>query len=196
LPIRHLDQYGRAQAKPLFAYASRGASGIDGNLSTALGIHSIRQQPLVAVVGDITFYHDMNGLLQLASGKFASGQLTTSDAPIAHQPPATIVLLNNNGGGIFNRLPVANIDPPFTDLFLTPHGLDFEPVARMYGLDFVRVNGEPEAASGRDQFRQQFTISIQGNTPRLIEVRTNGKQDDARRKEINQVVIESVKRKT
>jgi 2-succinyl-5-enolpyruvyl-6-hydroxy-3-cyclohexene-1-carboxylate synthase len=200
LPIRHLDQYGRAQAKPLFAYANRGASGIDGNLSTALGIHAIRQQPLVAVVGDITFYHDMNGLLQVASGKWASGKWQVASGQVASddlQPatcnlPLVIVLLNNNGGGIFNRLPVANLDPPFTNLFLTPHGLDFEPAVRMYGLDFVRVNGERcgshTAASGRAQFRQQFTISLQSNTPRVIEVRTDGKQDDARRREINQIV--------
>jgi 2-succinyl-5-enolpyruvyl-6-hydroxy-3-cyclohexene-1-carboxylate synthase len=178
-PIRHLDQYGRAQAKPLFAYASRGASGIDGNLSTALGIHAVRQQPLVAILGDITFYHDMNGLLQVASSKW---QVASNDLqPATRNLPLIIVLLNNNGGGIFNRLPIANMEPPFTDLFLTPHGLDFEPAARMYGLDFVRANG-------RAHFRQLLTASLQDAVPRIIEVRTDNQQDEQRRREINKIV--------
>ncbi len=189
LPIRHLDQYGRAGTKPLFAYASRGASGIDGNLSTALGIYAARQQPLVAVLGDITFYHDLNGLL--AVRKLMSRHRNTAEKGtnlLASEPwpgNITIVLLHNNGGGIFNRLPIAHVDPPFTELFLTPHNLDFEPVVRMYGLDFVQ-------AHGREQFRQLFSASLQDSTPRVIEVRTDGRQDDQRRRDINKVVNSTV----
>ncbi|MCP4361426.1 MAG: 2-succinyl-5-enolpyruvyl-6-hydroxy-3-cyclohexene-1-carboxylate synthase, partial [Chloroflexi bacterium] len=167
-PIRYLDQYGRAQTKPIYAYASRGASGIDGNLSTALGIHTIRQKPFVAILGDITFYHDLNGLLALRNRNDELRNIT-------------IVLLYNNGGSIFNRLPIANIDPPFTELFLTPHGLDFELVVRMYGLDFVRVDG-------RDEFRHHLSHSLQDETPRVIEVRTDNQRDEDRRREINGLV--------
>ncbi len=166
-PIRHLDQYGRAAAKPIFAYASRGASGIDGNISTALGIHTGRQEPLVAVLGDITFYHDLNGLWQIKQAQMEN---------------VTIVLLNNNGGSIFNRLPVAQLEPPFTDLFLTPPNLDFEPVVRMYGLDY-------QLATNREEFREMFASSVQGNTPRVLEVRTDNQQDDARRREVNRWVV-------
>ncbi|MCL4267415.1 MAG: 2-succinyl-5-enolpyruvyl-6-hydroxy-3-cyclohexene-1-carboxylic-acid synthase [Anaerolineae bacterium] len=176
-PIRHLDQYGRAQTKPLFAYASRGASGIDGNISTALGIQAMRPQPLVAVLGDITFYHDLNGLLPMTIDK---GQMTND-----HRLPFTIVLLNNNGGGIFNRLPIANIEPPFTKLFLTPHGLDFEPVVRMFGLEFVR-------ADGRAHFRQLLTDSLQDGRARVIEVRSHSQTDDQRRRQLNNMVIQSL----
>lgn len=175
-PIRHLDQYGRAHSKNIFAYANRGASGIDGNLSTALGIHTHRQQPLVAVLGDITFYHDLNGLLPVASHDLQ---------PAAHNLPLTIVLLNNNGGGIFNRLPIAAIEPPFTKLFLTPHGLDFEPVVRMYGLDFVR-------ADGRAHFRELLTNSLQDGRARVIEVRTDSQADDQRRRQVNKMVTHSL----
>ena len=94
----------------------------------------------------------------------------------------TIVLLNNNGGSIFNRLPVAQLEPPFTELFLTPPNLDFEPVVRMYGLDY-------QLATCRDEFRAMFAKSVQDNTPRVIEVRTDNKEDDARRREVNRWVV-------
>ncbi len=101
--------------KRLYVYANRGASGIDGNISTALGTGAARpDQPLVAIVGDITFYHDMNGLLAVHRNGI----------------PVTIVLLNNNGGGIFHRLPIRNFEPEFTDLFVMPHGLEYEHAAK------------------------------------------------------------------
>ncbi|HRQ40649.1 MAG TPA: 2-succinyl-5-enolpyruvyl-6-hydroxy-3-cyclohexene-1-carboxylic-acid synthase [Chloroflexota bacterium] len=197
-PIRHLDQYGRAQAKPLFAYANRGASGIDGNLSTALGIQAMRPQPLVAVLGDITFYHDLNGLLPVASGRWPMAEPALRPPkgdksqveginlqPATCNLPLTIILLHNDGGGIFNRLPIANVEPPFTKLFLTPHGLDFEPVVRMFGLDFVRANG-------RDHFRHLLTDSLADGRARVIEVRSHSQTDDQRRRQLNSAVIQSL----
>lgn len=167
LPIRHLDQYGFARESPVHAYASRGASGIDGNISTALGMQHGSGKKLVLIVGDVTFYHDMNALL-------AVKQRVDAKRPL----DLTIVLINNNGGGIFNRLPVAQFDPPFTPLFLTPHGLDFEPVVGMYGLDFIRVRA-------RDAFQTAFQNSLSDATPRVIEVITDDKNDERSRKEIN-----------
>lgn len=169
-PIRHLEQYGRFQSKQLTAYANRGASGIDGNLATALGMYAASKRPLVAIVGDITFFHDMNSLY-LAKGDSKN---------------ITIILLHNDGGSIFNRLPIAQIEPPFTKLFLTPHGLDFEPVCRMFGLDYVRTDS-------RKAFRAAFTASVQDNTPRVIVVHTNNQEDDAIRREINQFVKAQIK---
>ncbi|HEX6385693.1 MAG TPA: thiamine pyrophosphate-dependent enzyme [Anaerolineae bacterium] len=173
LPVRHLDQFGRPQAKQLRAFANRGASGIDGNLSTGLGIGAASDGPLVLVVGDITFYHDMNGLLALKNLGIS----------------ATIVLLNNNGGGIFHRLPVSQFEPAFTRLFVTPHGLDFEPAARLYGLDYVR-------ADDGKAFRQAFAASVSSTTPKMIEVRTDGRTDHQRRQEVVKFVNDFLKRKT
>lgn len=161
LPVRHLDQFGRPGLKPIHPYANRGASGIDGNVSTALGVGAFGQAPLVAIMGDITFYHDLNGLLAVKS--------------FGLNP--TIVLLNNNGGGIFRRLPIREFDPPFTELFLTPHGLDFEPAARMHGLDFVR-------ADDRNSFRRLLSESMKDQLPTVIEVATDSGQDELRRKEL------------
>ena len=98
----------------------------------------------------------------------------------------TIVLLNNNGGSIFNRLPIAQFEPPFTDLFLTPPNLEFEPVIRMYGLDY-------QLATNREQFRELFVSSLKDKTARVIEVKTNNQEDDERRREINKFVLEQLR---
>ena len=170
LPVRHLDQFGDAPGGPSFAWANRGASGIDGNVSTALGIGTARSgQPMVAVLGDITLYHDMNGLLAVKRCGV----------------PATIVLLNNNGGGIFHRLPVREHESHFSDYFITPHGLDFAHAAALYGLDYVR-------ADDRDAFRDAFSRCVGGQRSTLIEVRTDAFADLRRRAEIMQAVREAL----
>ena len=165
LPVRHLDQFARPSQTPIHVHANRGASGIDGNVSTALGFGAVSKSPLVAVLGDITFYHDMNGLLAVAGGGW---QMAGKNAP------TTFVVLNNNGGGIFRRLPIAAIEPPFTDLFLTPHNLDFAHAARLYNLDFVRV-------TNRDEFRQALGASLYNAVPTLLELVTNGRCDHEHR---------------
>jgi 2-succinyl-5-enolpyruvyl-6-hydroxy-3-cyclohexene-1-carboxylate synthase len=160
LPVRHLDQFAAPRARGIRPFANRGASGIDGTISSALGVASVSDQPLVLVIGDLAFYHDLNGLLafQRAGVK------------------ATIVLINNNGGGIFRRLPIAQFDPPFTDLFLTPHGLDFEPLVRSFGVGYTRVQG-------RDDFRKIFAASVGSGIPVVIEVQTDSElTEDVRRR--------------
>jgi 2-succinyl-5-enolpyruvyl-6-hydroxy-3-cyclohexene-1-carboxylate synthase len=162
LAVRHVDSFSRQRS----AYANRGASGIDGNISTALGIGKAQpDKPLVAIVGDITFYHDMNGLLAV------------------HRigVPVTVVLLNNNGGGIFHRLPINQFDPDFTDYFITPHGLDFSHAARLYGLDYCNP-------TSRDEFQNVLTASIRSQTSTLIEVKTDSQEDYERYQALMAVV--------
>ena len=167
LPVRHLDQFAAPRMQPPLAFANRGASGIDGNVSTALGIGMARAgQPLAALLGDITLYHDMNGLLAARRCGI----------------PVTIVLLNNDGGGIFQRLPVREIEPAFREYFLTPHGLDFSHAAALYGLRYVR-------ADDRDSFRAAFAESVRGGESTLIEVRTDALRDLQRREEIMRAAI-------
>ncbi|ELY58422.1 2-succinyl-6-hydroxy-2,4-cyclohexadiene-1-carboxylate synthase [Natronococcus amylolyticus DSM 10524] len=123
MPIRDADRFARPRAADLTVLGNRGASGIDGTASTALGAGSATDDPLVLVTGDLSFYHDSNGLLAVDRCGV----------------DATIVLLDNDGGGIFQKLPIADFEPPFTDQFETPHGLEFEPLAALYGLEFERV---------------------------------------------------------
>ena len=156
LPIRHVDQFGRPSGRELHVYGNRGASGIDGNLSTGLGLAAAApQRPTVILVGDITFYHDMNGLLAVRQQQLRR---------------VTVVLLNNNGGGIFRRLPIAGHEPPFTELFLTPHGLDFAPAGQLYGLAYQRI-------TSRAAFRRHLAASLAGHTPTLLEAQTDGAAD-------------------
>jgi 2-succinyl-5-enolpyruvyl-6-hydroxy-3-cyclohexene-1-carboxylate synthase len=161
MPVRHLDQFGRPGSTPLCVLANRGASGIDGTISSALGAAAATAASLVLVTGDLAFYHDLNGLLALRRCGVK----------------ATIVLINNDGGGIFHRLPIAQFDPPFTDLFLTPHGLDFEPAIRMFGADYIRVTTQ---ADFRDALRQ----SIGGTTSCIIEVPSDSARYEQLRREI------------
>jgi len=202
-PVRHLDQFSRPSQTPIHVHANRGASGIDGNISTALGFGAASKSPLVAIIGDITFYHDMNGLLPLkaegrrrrpepAEGIKDEGktkptengeQIHNSQFNIDYSlfPPTTFVVLNNNGGGIFRRLPIAEIEPPFTDLFLTPHDLDFEHAAKLYDLDFMRVTNQAE-------FKQALGDSMYNPVPTLIEVVTNGRSDHIHRQNLIKIV--------
>ncbi|MEM9955022.1 MAG: 2-succinyl-5-enolpyruvyl-6-hydroxy-3-cyclohexene-1-carboxylic-acid synthase [Chloroflexota bacterium] len=177
LPVRHLDQFGKPQQKRIYTYANRGASGIDGNISTALGAGVARpDKSLVAIFGDITFYHDMNGLLAV------------------HRcgVPITIVLINNDGGGIFNRLPIRDYDPEFTEYFITPHGLDFSHSAKLYGLDYVQINAREGQREARTQFREVFSAVVGSQQSTIIEVCTDSKFDEARRQDIVKAVHEHI----
>lgn len=162
LPVRLLDQFGRPAGKSINVYGNRGASGIDGVVSSALGVGAAHPgKPLVLFIGDISFYHDMNGLLAIQRCKI----------------PITIVLLNNNGGGIFHMLPIKDFEPTFTDLFITPHDLDFSHAAHLYGLDYHRVGD-------RQAFQQAFAESVVSGQSHLIEVHTDAIKDMQRRREI------------
>jgi 2-succinyl-5-enolpyruvyl-6-hydroxy-3-cyclohexene-1-carboxylate synthase len=146
MPVRDLDRFGRPRTAALTVLGNRGASGIDGITSTALGAGSATGDPLILVTGDLAYYHDSNGLLSVARCGV----------------DATIVLVNNDGGGIFHILPIEEFDPPFTEQFRTPHGLDFEPTADLYGLAFQRV--QP------DGFADAFAESQGMDGTQVIEV--------------------------
>ena len=161
LPIRHIDQFTQPASKPLRVYANRGASGIDGTLSSALGA-AAHLPGLVFVTGDLSFYHDMNGLLAIQRCGIR----------------ATIIVINNDGGGIFERLPISNFDPPFTDLFTAPHGLTFEHAAKLYGIDYARAERSSLAAALKG--------SLASSKSTIIEIHSDAKRFEALRKELNE----------
>ncbi|MCQ2559663.1 MAG: 2-succinyl-5-enolpyruvyl-6-hydroxy-3-cyclohexene-1-carboxylic-acid synthase [Clostridia bacterium] len=121
MAIRDLDYFWRAKAKKIKVLANRGTNGIDGTVSTALGV-ATSGQPTVLLTGDLAFFHDLNGLLV---GK-------------THALNLVIVLLNNNGGGIFQYLPQKG-QPYFDYLFAVPHDLDFRGLEILYGLHYFKV---------------------------------------------------------
>lgn len=167
LPIRHVDQFVTASPVPLHVYANRGASGIDGTVSTALGLAAADPaHPLVFLTGDVAFYHDLNGLLALRQQGLQN---------------VLIVLLNNDGGGIFRRLPVAALEPAFTSLFVTPHGLDFSHAAAMYGLSHVRAVSPADLA-------ERVGAAIAQPQPTLLEVITDSNEDLAHQRALTRQI--------
>ncbi|RJT02992.1 2-succinyl-5-enolpyruvyl-6-hydroxy-3-cyclohexene-1-carboxylic-acid synthase [Halococcus sp. IIIV-5B] len=148
MTVRDADRFARPRAADLTMLGNRGASGIDGIVSSALGAGSATDDPLVCVLGDLAYYHDMNGLLALSRCGV----------------DATVVLVNNDGGGIFRMLPIADFEPPFTDQFRTPHGLDFAPTADLYGVEFVRTGD-------RETFRDAYRASLTSPGTQVVEVR-------------------------
>jgi len=169
MPVRDCDRFGRPRSADITVLGNRGASGIDGITSSALGAGHATDDPLVLVTGDLAYYHDMNGILSVARCGV----------------DATIVLLNNDGGGIFHLLPVESFDPPFTEQFRTPHGLDFEPSADLYGLGFERV-------TDLDEFTTAYRDSLDREGAQVVEVQTDGEASHRRRERLHERVCERV----
>jgi 2-succinyl-5-enolpyruvyl-6-hydroxy-3-cyclohexene-1-carboxylate synthase len=149
MPVRDADTFFFNNDKDIRILANRGVNGIDGIISTALGV-SISKSPLVLVTGDLAFYHDLNGLL----------------AAKLHKLNATIVVINNDGGGIFSFLPQYGEKKHFEALFGTPLGLDYEHVIKMYEGTFSR----PQTW---EEFRDEVTAGIEGGGLHVVEVRTD-----------------------
>jgi len=125
MPIRDADTFWPPALPGQRFLANRGASGIDGVVSTGLGAAAAPPEvPTVLLLGDLTLYHDMNGLLAIRR----------------HGLRVVIVVLDNDGGGIFNFLPQAEHEDVFEELFGTPLGLRMVDVARLYDLDFCQVD--------------------------------------------------------
>ncbi len=125
MPVRDLEAFFPSQDRDLFFLSNRGANGIDGLISSGLGAAAAAEGRTFILSGDLSLYHDMNGLL----------------AAKRHAPNATIVVFNNDGGGIFSFLPIADYRDGWEELFSTPTGLDLAKVADLYGLSFSRVIG-------------------------------------------------------
>ena len=118
MPVRDIEYFWLANSRRIQPAFSRGANGIDGTLSTAMGL-AHRNQPTVLLSGDLAFLHDTNGLLNTAQ---MSGHLT-------------VVLINNGGGGIFEMLPVADFSSTFEKYFITPQPVDFSSLCQTYGVE-------------------------------------------------------------
>jgi 2-succinyl-5-enolpyruvyl-6-hydroxy-3-cyclohexene-1-carboxylate synthase len=150
LPVRDLDQQMAPRAG-LRVLASRGASGIDGLVSAAAGAALAHQRagggPAVALLGDLAFLHDAPGL-------FAG--------PGEPRPDLAVVVVNNDGGGIFSLLEQAEFSGPFERVFGTPHGADVGSLAAAAGRPAVTVDRACDLAG-----------ALRGDGIRIIEVRTS-----------------------
>ncbi len=129
--------------------------------------------PTILVIGDLSFYHDMNGLL--AARRFGLN--------------VTIVLINNDGGGIFSFLPQHDDAEHFESLWGTPHGLDFSHVAGLYGVGFQRV-------TSRGEYRTALKASFEAEGVQVIEVKTDREENLRLHQHIWDEVANAVKEMT
>lgn len=156
MPVRDCDTFFPTTERHVAIAGNRGANGIDGLVSTALGMAAAGAGPVVLALGDISLYHDANGLL----------------AAKLHGLDATVVLINNDGGGIFSFLPQSSEADRFELLFGTPHGLDFRPLGELYGARYTLAESWPA-------FREAVAAGVGGSGLHLVEVRTDRAQNVA-----------------
>ncbi len=159
MPVRDVEYFWKPNNLGVRSHFNRGANGIDGTLSTALGI-AHRQQSSVMLTGDLALLHDTNGFL--IRNKFV-GHLT-------------IVLINNNGGGIFEMLPIAKFDPPFEEFFGTPQDIDFTQLCATY-------NVQHELITSWQQLQERLN-PLPNQGIRVLELRTN-RQTDAKWRQVH-----------
>ncbi len=159
MPPRDMEFFWNSNDRGMEIYSSRGANGIDGILSTALGV-AHRGKPTYLLTGDLALLHDSNGGL---ISKKLEGSLT-------------IILVNNAGGGIFEMLPVSQLGEEFETYFATDQQIDFSKWAATYDIEYVKANSlkELETCLGRETRKGV----------NLIEVVTDRKRDAAERKRI------------
>lgn len=169
MPVRDLDALALPREEGLEVMANRGASGIDGIVSTACGVASQRNGPTVCVLGDLALFHDQNGLLWSRE----------EDAAVK------FVLIDNDGGGIFHALPVAAHEPQFTRYFATPHGLDFRHAAELHGLEVEDV-----AVADLAELLEK-AIAAEGT--KILRVRSERSASHQRRVDLVQAVSRSVR---
>jgi 2-succinyl-5-enolpyruvyl-6-hydroxy-3-cyclohexene-1-carboxylate synthase len=167
MPIRDVELFfPSTEAAPL-VLSNRGANGIDGTVSSAFGAAAAGEGPVVLLIGDVALAHDIGGLL-------ATRRLNLA---------ITIVLLNNDGGGIFHFLPVAGERDAFEEHVATPHGLDFSRAAALYGLDY----GRPGSAG---ELREAVRTAVAGDATTIIEVTTNREQNLALHRRVADAVAD------
>jgi 2-succinyl-5-enolpyruvyl-6-hydroxy-3-cyclohexene-1-carboxylate synthase len=179
MPVRDLDSFALGRDEPLSVFGNRGASGIDGIVSTACGVALATGRRVVAVLGDLALIHDMNGLLALREEGVRM----------------TLVVVQNDGGGIFHLLPIRDHEPEFTRYFATPHGLEVARVAALYDLVHLRVEGRdrgvgPEA--GLPGLRAALGRATDEGGSVLVEVRTDRNENQRRHGEIRSLVRQAL----
>ena len=159
MPIRDIEWFWSGSDKDRKIFGNRGVNGIDGTLGTALGLAHKADKPTFLLTGELAFLHDSNALL-------FQNQLVGN---------LTIFLINNQGGGIFEHLPIAN-QPEFEKCFATPQDCDFSKLCQAHGIEFIR-------SQSWDEIINLIQIPIQSGI-RVIEITTDRKKDRETRKRL------------
>ncbi|MBW2540849.1 MAG: 2-succinyl-5-enolpyruvyl-6-hydroxy-3-cyclohexene-1-carboxylic-acid synthase [Deltaproteobacteria bacterium] len=173
MPVRDLDAFLPVSNRPLRVLANRGANGIDGMLSSALGAAASQSQPVVLLTGDLALLHDV-GALQAAQ---------------RHSLNLSVVVFDNDGGGIFSYLPVADRADPaiFETHFRTPHGANLRGIVEGFAADFERV-------SSWEHFRASLKSALATPGVSVVEIPIDRDRSVAYHREIDRRVSEALAR--
>jgi 2-succinyl-5-enolpyruvyl-6-hydroxy-3-cyclohexene-1-carboxylate synthase len=170
MPVRDMDTFFWSSEQNIRVMGNRGANGIDGVISSALGASAVAgYEPTVLVLGDLSFFHDLNGLL----------------AARLHELNLTIILINNDGGGIFSFLPQAAYTEHFEQLYGTPTGLDFRPAVEMYGGRFHRIDDW-------EAFRKAVNLGLNSDGLDVIEIPTERSSNVKMHRQLWEVVKKAI----
>ncbi|EKD06414.1 MAG: 2-succinyl-5-enolpyruvyl-6-hydroxy-3-cyclohexene-1-carboxylic-acid synthase [Limnospira sp. PMC 1291.21] len=161
MPIRDMDEYGIYGGNSVRIAANRGTSGIDGIIASAAGFCQGLNTPTTLLIGDLAFLHDLNSLSMVNS--------------LNH--PLWIIVINNNGGGIFSFLPIAKFNDVFENYFATPHNLQFDQAAKLFNLNYF-------SPPTPEEFVKDYQQAIASQTSAIIEVQTNRKQNQELHQEL------------
>jgi 2-succinyl-5-enolpyruvyl-6-hydroxy-3-cyclohexene-1-carboxylate synthase len=165
MPVRDMDMFASIDGYSVPVEYNRGASGIDGTIASACGYANGLKTPATLLIGDLAFLHDLNSLALVKKSKY----------------PIVIIVLNNNGSGIFSFLPIAQVGHAFEQFFGTPHGLSFQKSAEQFGISYFH----PESTA---ELTKQFLDAQKKNRPAIIEVTTDRKTNWELHEKISQAV--------
>jgi len=170
MPVRDVESFAAAREGVTF-HANRGVNGIDGFVSTVLGIAAVAVDgaPTVALVGDLCFLHDSNGLLGAAE----------------RGVDAAFVVIDNGGGGIFSFLPQAELPDHFETLFGTPQPVDLAALAAVHGLPVAEVDVAEGLVPALDD-------AVSAGGVRVVRVRTDRADNVIRHREVWAAVADSL----
>lgn len=171
MPIRDADMYGSIEGTDGLVFANRGASGIDGNIATSAGFSFARGRVVTAIVGDLSALHDLNSL----------SILTKEEIKVI------LIIVNNDGGGIFSFLPISAYPETFEKYFGVPHGYNFEHICKMFGLEY-RVTKD------REELKRLYLNALEKETSCVIEVPTNRPENLKLHRDLQERIKSEVRR--
>ena len=167
MPIRDFNMFGKYSSASISITTNRGASGIDGNLATAIGFAYRTQLPTIAILGDLAFLHDLNSLMLLESIK----------------SPFLMIILNNNGSDIFSYLPIAAWDKEkFESFFATPHNRTMESVSQLGRVSYQK----PASPEDLENILKTFMDSAK---PVLAEIILDRSKTPSIRQRLNSTIF-------
>jgi len=171
MPIRDMDMFATHTAGIVAVASNRGASGIDGNTATACGYANGLGQPTTLVIGDLAFLHDLSSLSLV------------SESPV----PLTVVVINNNGGRIFEQLPAFDFREIVETYFVAPHGMTFEKIAEVFKIAYAQADSPAS-------FKETYLAAQKSDRPVIIEAIVDPDKSRTHRRDIIESVTKTIDR--